>query len=121
MRFYESVFVIRPDLSESQVEALSQKFAGIIKEQKGEVSKTEFCGLRTLAYRINKNRKGYYVLLNLTCESAAITEMERQMRLSEDVMRFLTIRVDELNPEPSPLVQQQGYRDSSASRPPRRY
>lgn len=111
-RFYETVFIVRPDLAESQVEALGNKYTDLIKEKSGEVAKTEYCGLRSLAYKINKNRKGYYILMNLNCPSEAIAEMERQMRLSEDVMRYLTIRVDELDPNPSMLVQQQSFRES---------
>lgn len=111
-RYYETVFIIRPDLAESQVEALGTKYTDLIREKGGEVTKTEYCGLRSLAYRINKNRKGYYVLMNLECPSEAVAEMERQMRISEDVMRYLTVKVDELDPNPSMLVQQQGFRDS---------
>ena len=111
-RFYETVFIIRPDLAESQVEALGNKYTDLIREMGGEVTKTEYCGLRSLAYRINKNRKGYYVLMNLSCPPEAVIEMERQMRISEDVMRYLSVKVDELDPNPSVLVQQQSFRDS---------
>lgn len=113
MRFYENVFIARQDLTSNQIETLAQHYTAIVKEYGGEVSKTEFCGLRTLAYPIKKNKKGHYVLFNIAVDSKAITEMERQMRLNEDVLRFLTVRVDELDNNPSALMQNRHFREES--------
>jgi small subunit ribosomal protein S6 len=93
------------------VEALAAQYSKIIKDLGGEVTKTEFCGLRNLAYKINKNRKGSYVLLNITGKGDGIAEIERQMRLNEDVLRYLTVSVDELDPNPSALMQQKNFRE----------
>ncbi len=97
MALYETVFIARQDLSAGQVETLATTMTDIITQGKGEVTKTELCGLRTLAYSIKKNRKGHYVLFNVDAPPAAVKEMERQMGLNEDILRFLTIRVDELD------------------------
>lgn len=105
MNFYETVFIARQDLTNPQVEALANTFTQIIKTHKGEVSKTEFCGLRNLAYKIKKNKKGHYVLMNISCLPEGITEMERQMKLNEDTLRHLTLRVESLDPNPSKLMQ----------------
>ncbi len=111
MRFYETVFIARQDVTSNQVEALAQHYTSIIKDHGGEVSKTEFCGLRTLAYPIKKNKKGHYILLNIAVEPMAIKEMERQMNLNEDVLRYLTISVEQLDNAPSSLMQNRHYRD----------
>lgn len=111
MRNYETVFIVRQDATPGQVEALAQSYAEVIRAHGGEVGKTEFCGLRTLAYRIKKNKKAHYVLMNLGATSAGIVEMERQMKLSEDVLRYLTVTVEALDNNPSPLMQQRGYRE----------
>lgn len=95
MGLYENVFIARQDLSTSQVEALTDKFTTLIKENGGTVDKVEQAGLKNLAYLIKKNRKGHYVLLNITAEPAVIKELERVMRLNEDLLRFLTVRVEE--------------------------
>lgn len=105
MNCYETVFIARQDLTNSQVEVMANNFTQIIKTHGGEVSKTEFCGLRNLAYKIKKNKKGHYVLMNISSTPAGITEMERQMKLSEDLLRHLTVRVDTLDPNPSKLMQ----------------
>eukprot|EP01035_Chromulina_nebulosa_P046756 gene46756-63348_t len=97
MRFYETVFIARQDVTSNQVETLTQHYTGIIKAHGGEVSKTEFCGLRPLAYPIKKNKKGHYILMNIAVEASAVKEMERQMNLNEDILRYLTVRVDELD------------------------
>jgi small subunit ribosomal protein S6 len=96
MALYEHVFIARQDINASQVESITADFSKIIEENEGKVAKSEYWGLKTLAYRIKKNRKGHYVLLNIDAPHAAIAEMERQIRLNEDVLRFMTIRVDEL-------------------------
>lgn len=111
MSFYETVFVARQELSAAQVEALAANLTEVLAQGKGDVTKTEFCGLRTLAYSIKKNRKGHYVLFNIDAPPLAVMEMERQMRLNEDILRFLTLKVDKLDPEPSPLMQSKQNRD----------
>lgn len=111
MAFYETVFIARQELSAAQVETLATSLTDIITQGQGEVSKTEFCGLRALAYSIKKNRKGHYVLFNIDAPPPSIKEMERQMRLNEDILRFLTLKVDTLDPDPSPLMQSKERRD----------
>ena len=101
MTLYENVVIVRQDVSSQQVEDLAARFSGIVSEGGGRVTKTEFWGLRTLAYKIKKNRKGHYVLMNIDAPSDAVREMERNMGLSEDVLRHMTIRVDELEEGPS--------------------
>ena len=111
MAFYETVFIARQELSAAQVESLAANLTDILTQGQGEVTKTEFCGLRNLAYSIKKNRKGHYVLFNIEAPSPAVKEMERHMRLNEDILRFLTLSVDKLDPEPSPLMQSKQNRD----------
>ncbi len=105
MAFYENVFLTRQDVSSQRVDELLNQFKSIIDEGSGSVGKTEYWGLRNIAYRIRKNRKAHYTLMNIDAPHAAVAEMERQMGLSEDILRFLTIRVDELEEEPSAQMQ----------------
>lgn len=102
---YESVFIARQDISASQVEALADGFAKLIEDQGGSITRREHWGLRILAYRIKKNRKGHYVLFNMDAPSAVIHEMERQMRINEDILRYLTLRVEEPEEGPSAMLQ----------------
>jgi len=99
MANYESVFIARQDLGASQVNELAQNFSDVIKAQGGEVVKVDNWGLKNLAYRIKKNRKGHYVLLNIVAPAQAIQEYERLMRLNEDIIRYMTVKVDEFNSE----------------------
>jgi small subunit ribosomal protein S6 len=110
MPFYENVFIARQDLSPAQVDALADTFTAIVTEKGGTVKKRESWGLRNLSFRIRKNRKGHYVLFNLDAPPAAVVEMERNMRLNEDVIRFLTVRVDELEEGPSAVMQKRDDR-----------
>ncbi len=105
MPFYENVFVARQDLTPAKVTELTDKFAGIIENMGGKVTKREDWGLRTLAYKIQKNRKGYYVLMNVDAPAAAIVEMERLMRLDENLLRYLTVKVDKLEDGPSVMLE----------------
>ncbi len=114
MRHYECVFVARQDVTSAQVETMAKHYTSIIKEKSGQVGKIEFCGLRTLAYPIKKNKKGHYVLMNVTASNDAIAEVERQMKLSEDILRYMTIKVEALDDNPSPLMQQRSFRDEKA-------
>ena len=116
MSLYECVFIARQDISATQVEGLVSQFSGIIEEGGGKVASSEMWGLRGLAYRIKKNRKGHYVLLNLDAPSPAVQEMERIMRLNEDVIRYLTVRVEALEEGPSIVMQSRHSRDDRGGR-----
>jgi small subunit ribosomal protein S6 len=111
MPFYENVFIARQDVTTAQVEALTELFAGIVTAQGGNVTKKEYWGLKSLSYRVRKNRKGHYVLMNIDAPATAVIEMERNMRIHEDVLRQLTVRVDELEEGPSSMMQSKGGRD----------
>src|SRR3546814_7270273 len=99
MPYYESVFIARQDISSAQVDQLADQFTEIVASGGGEVKKREYWGLRSLAYRIKKNRKGHYMLFNLDAPAAAVSEMEHLMRLNEDILRYPTIKVDALRSE----------------------
>ena len=116
MPYYECVFITRQDISAPQVEALTDQFAKVIEDTGGTVPKREYWGLRSLAYRIRKNRKGHYMLLNIDAPPPAVLEMERQMRLSEDVIRQLTVRVEKLQEGPSAIMQSRASRDDRPRR-----
>lgn len=105
MPLYESVFIARQDISAQQADALADTFSDLISQNGGKVEKRETWGLRSLAYKIKKNRKGHYVLFNLDAPAEAVHEMERQMRLHEDILRYMTIRVDELEEGPSAAMR----------------
>ena len=111
MALYEHIFIARQDVSQQQVEQLLEQYTNVIKENGGSVGKTEYWGLRNLAYKVKKNRKGHYTLMNIDAPHAAVAEMERQMGLSDDVLRFMTIRVEEHETEPSAVMQNRGGRD----------
>jgi small subunit ribosomal protein S6 len=101
MPLYEHVFLARQDISQTQVEGLAKEYSQVIEEGGGKVAKTEYWGLKTLAFKIKKNRKAHYSLLNIDASPSAVAEMERRMSLSPDVIRFLTVRVEEHEAEPS--------------------
>src|SRR5438067_6186702 len=103
--FYEHVFLARQDASAQQVEELTAQMTGIVEGLGGKVTKTENWGVRSLTYRMNKNRKAHFVLLNIDGPSAAISEVERQERISEDVIRYLSVRVDEHEEGPSAMMR----------------
>lgn len=105
MPLYEHVFLARQDASTQQVEELTTQMTGIVEGLGGKVTKTENWGVRSLTYRINKNRKAHFVLLNIDAPSAAIAEIERQERISEDVLRYLSVRVEELEEGPSAMMR----------------
>ena len=105
MPLYEHVFLARQDASPQQVEELTTQMTGIVTQLGGKVTKTENWGVRSLTYRINKNRKAHFVLLNIDAPSAAVAEVERQERISEDVIRYLSVRVDELEEGPSAMMR----------------
>ena len=105
MPLYEHVFMARQDVTPQQVEGMVDQFRGIIEANGGSVEKTEMWGVKSLAYRIKKNRKAHFTLFNLNAPAPAVAEMERQMRINEDILRFMTIRVEELETEPSVMMQ----------------
>ena len=103
MAFYESVVIARPELTETQIDKLINDLSDIITNDKGKVLKKEQWGLRGFAYKINKNKKGHYFMLNLDSAPSTIFEYERQMRINEDIIRFLTIKIDMIDENPSIL------------------
>lgn len=113
MPFYETVFIARQELSDAQVKDLTDHFSKVITDNGGKIHKTEFWGLRNFAYRINKSRRGHYVLVELDTPAEALHEMERQMRLHEDIVRFISVREDALSDGPS-VVMDKGGRDDDA-------
>ena len=104
MPFYECVLIARNDVTQQQVEAVADEVATQLESEGGSVAKREYWGLRSLSYRIKKNRKGHYMLLGLDAKPASVNEMERQLGLNEDVLRFMTIRVDALDENPSAIL-----------------
>ena len=105
MPLYEHVFLARQDVTAQQVEAMVDQYKGVIEANGGKVEKTEAWGVKSLAYRIKKNRKAHFTMFNLDAPPAAVAEMERQMRINEDILRFMTVRVDALEAEPSAMMQ----------------
>ena len=105
MPLYEHVFLTRQDASNAQVDALTDQFKNVITSGGGTVGKTEYWGVKSLTFRIKKNRKAHYTLLNIDAPPAAITEMERQMSINEDVIRFMTIRVEKFEEGPSAMMR----------------
>ncbi len=108
MPLYESTFVVRQDAPRSDVNKLIEDFSNIVKQQGGTVVKNEYWGLRNLAYKINKNRKGHYVMLALNASHEAVKELERNIGLHEDIIRHLTVRVDAIEEGPSVMLQKSG-------------
>ena len=117
MPLYEHIFIARQDISPAQVEGLTETLQKVITDQGGKIEKSEYWGLRNLQYKINKNRKGHYSLFNIDAEPAVVHELERQEKLNEDILRMLTIKVEELDPEPSPVLSR---RDRDTRDRPRR-
>ncbi|MCL2469029.1 MAG: 30S ribosomal protein S6 [Alphaproteobacteria bacterium] len=122
MPYYESVFIARQDIPATQVEALAASFSDIVSQNGGTVTKTEQWGLRALAYRIRKNKKGHYVLMNLDAPPAAVVELERNMRLNEDILRYMTVAVEALEEGPSIMMRREerdSEREGRSERPSR--
>lgn len=113
MQLYECVFIIRQDLSSSQVETITNEFCAIITDNKGSVVKQEYWGLKTMAYKIKKNRKGHYIMLNFEADAATVAEFDRRMGLHEDILRVLIVAIDAVDPEPSIMMQNKTERSSS--------
>ncbi|HEX2843069.1 30S ribosomal protein S6 [Hyphomicrobium sp.] len=116
MPLYEHVFLARQDVSQQQVEAMTKEYSDVITELGGKITKTEYWGLKGLAFKIKKSRKAHYSLLNIEAPAAAVAEMERRMSLSTDVIRFLTLRMEELESEPSVMMRKQDREERGADR-----
>ncbi len=116
MPLYESVFIARQDISAGQVDTLADEMEKVISDNGGSVARREYWGLRNLAYRVKKNRKGHYIMFNLDAPSEAVQEMERNLRLHEDVLRYMTIRLEELRADASPMMHGKGDRDRADRR-----
>ena len=111
MPLYEHVFLARQDVTSQQVETMVETYKGVIEAGGGTIEKIESWGVKSLAYRIKKNRKAHFTLLNISAPPAAVAEMERQMQISEDVLRFMTVRVEQLEAEPSAMMQKRDRDD----------
>lgn len=105
MPLYESVFIVRQDVSSHDVDKIMDNFIDVIKKTGGKLVKQEYWGMRSLAYEINNNRKGHYVFLGLDAPVASIKEMERKMKYSPDLLRFMTFRVESISKDPSPVLR----------------
>ncbi len=119
MALYEHVFIARQDISNAQAEGLIEHFSQVLKDNGGDVAGFEYWGLRSMAFKINKNRKGHYAFLKSDAPAAAVAEMERLMRLHDDVMRVMTIKVEEHEEGDSAIVRAKNSRDDRGPRGPR--
>lgn len=115
MALYEHIFMARQDISAQQVDELTAHFKGVLEENGATIGRTESWGLKSLQYRINKNRKAHYVLMDVDAPGAAIHELERQMRIHEDVLRYMTVKVEAFEEGPSAMMKR-GERDSRGPR-----
>ena len=116
MALYEHIFLARQDVSQQQVEELTAALTEVLANGGGKVTKNEYWGLKGLSYRIRKNRKAHYTLMNIDAPAPAVAEMERQMRINEDILRFMTVRVDELEEGPSAMMQKRDRDDRDGER-----
>ena len=114
---YEHIYLARQDVSPQQVEEMTNSLTSVLVAGGGKVTKNEYWGLKSLSYRIKKNRKAHYSLLNIDAPAPAVAEMERQMRINEDILRFMTVRVDELEEGPSAMLQKRDRDDERSDRP----
>jgi small subunit ribosomal protein S6 len=116
MPLYEHVYLARQDITGQQVEELTSQYQGVIEQLGGKVTKTEYWGVKSLSYRLRKNRKAHFTLLNIDAPPAAIAELERQERLSEDVLRYITIRVEAHEEGPSAMMRKSDRDDRRGDR-----
>ena len=121
MALYEHIYLARQDVTAQQVEAMTEQFKSVIEQNGGKIGKIEYWGVKSLAYRIKKNRKAHFTLINIDAPAAAITEMERQMGINEDILRLMTIRVEEHEDGPSAMMRKRddSERDERGDRPDR--
>jgi small subunit ribosomal protein S6 len=117
MPLYEHIVLARQDVSAQQVEELTNQLTEVLAQGGGKVTKNEYWGLKSLSYRIKKNRKAHYTLLNIEAPAPAVAEMERQERINEDILRFMTVRVDELEEGPSAMMQKRDRDERDGDRP----
>jgi len=111
MPLYEHVYLARQDVTAQQVETMTETFKSVIEGNGGKIEKIEYWGVKSLAFRIKKNRKAHFSLLNINAPAAAVAEMERQMRINEDILRFMTVKVEELEEGPSAMMQKRDRDD----------
>ncbi len=111
MPLYEHIFLARPDITSQQVDTLIEQYKGVIETAGGKITKNEYWGVKSLAYRVRKNRKAHFTLLNVEAPSSALSEVERLMSINEDVIRYMTIRVDALDDGPSAMMQKKERSD----------
>ena len=111
MALYEHMYLARQDVTPQQVETLTEQFKTVIEANGGSIAKLEYWGVKTLAYRIKKNRKAHFTLLNINAPAAAVAEMERQMGINEDILRFMTIRMEEHEEGPSAMMRKREESD----------
>lgn len=119
MPLYECVLIARNDITQQQVEGIADQIGGLLETDGGSIQKREYWGLRSLAYRIKKNRKGHYMLLGLDAKPAILTEIERQLRLNEDILRFMTVRVPAIEEAPSAILSRRSDDRERAFRGPK--
>ena len=117
MALYEHIFLAHQDVSPQQVEEMVANMTGVLTAGGGKITKNEYWGLKSLSYRIKKNRKAHYSLINIDAPAAAVAEMERQMRINEDILRFMTVRMDVLEEGPSAMMQKRDRDDDRGDRP----
>ena len=120
MALYEHIYLARQDVTPQQVETMTEQFKTVIEANGGSIAKLEYWGVKTLAYRIKKNRKAHFTLMNINASAAAVAEMERQMGINEDILRFMTIRVEELEEGPSAMMRKREDSDRDGERGERR-
>jgi small subunit ribosomal protein S6 len=111
MALYEHIYLARQDVTPQQVETMTEQFKTVIEANGGSIAKLEYWGVKTLAYRIKKNRKAHFTLLNINAPAAAVAEMERQMGINEDILRFMTIRMEEHEEGPSAMMRKREESD----------
>jgi len=114
--FYECVFIVRPDISSQYVDDVTEQMSGIVSENGGQIVNSESWGIRSLAYRIKKNRKGHYILLNIDAPPQALEELKRNMVINEDIIRHLVIRVEQLSDKPSPMASSRSAKEEKSRR-----
>ena len=119
MALYEHVYIVRQDVTAQQVETMTEGYKQLLAQHGGKVAKTEYWGVKSLAYRIKKNRKAHFTLMNIDAPPAALTELERQEGLNEDILRFITLRVEELEEGPSAMMRKRDDDDRGDRRGPR--
>ena len=118
MALYEHVYMARQDVTAQQVEAMTEQFKSVLTAGGGKVGKVEYWGVKSLAYRINKNRKAHFTLINIDAPAAAVAEMERQMGINEDILRFMTIKVEQHEDGPSAMMRKREESDDRGDRRP---